>query len=145
MKFLSLIFLTVLLGKGCDSSQEQDLANAVVEYTSNTRGFYYKITIQNKVVQITQDRRGQNIPAKKTLTETQWNDLVAEFKTINLEELPELKAPTEKRFYDGASIAALKVTYKGKEYQTTEFDDGFPPAQIEKLVQKITQFKPSRG
>lgn len=140
-----MIFLTVLIGKGCDASQEQDLANAVLEYTSNTRGFYYKITIRDKQVQITQDRRGQNIPAKKTLTETQWNDLVAEFKTINLEELPELKAPTEKRFYDGASIATLKVTYKDKEYQTSEFDDGFPPAQIEKLVHKITQYKPARG
>lgn len=145
MKILSLIFLTLFLGKGCDSAEQQDLAGAVVEYTANTRGFYYKITIQDKVVQITQDRRGQNKPARKVLTDAEWNDLVAEFKAINLEALPTLKAPTEKRFYDGAAIANLKVTYKEKEYVTTDFDDGFPPAEIEKLVNKITQYKPTRG
>ncbi|RZJ67981.1 MAG: hypothetical protein EOO50_03915 [Flavobacterium sp.] len=144
MKFLSLIFLTVLLGKGCDSAQEQDLANAVVEYSANTRGFFYKITIQNKKVEITRDRRGQNKPATLTMSDADWNELVAEFKTVNLDGLSTLKAPTELRFHDGAAMANLKVTYKEKEYTSSEFDDGHPPAEIEKLVNRITKYKPTR-
>ena len=57
---------------------------------------------------------------------------------INLDELANYKDPTQKRFYDGAAIANLKVMYKDKEYRTTDFDNGFPPVEIEKLVTKIT-------
>jgi hypothetical protein len=54
-----------------------------------------------------------------------------------LEKLPTLKDSTQKRFYDGAAIANLKVRYQDKNYETTDFDHEFPPAEIEKLVNKI--------
>jgi hypothetical protein len=54
-----------------------------------------------------------------------------------LDEIPTLKDPTQKRFYDGAAIANLKIRYQEKNYETTDFDHGFPPAAIEKLVNKI--------
>jgi hypothetical protein len=54
-----------------------------------------------------------------------------------LEELPKLKYPTQKRFYDGAAIANLKIRYQDKDYETVDFDHGFPPAEIEKIVNKI--------
>jgi hypothetical protein len=63
--------------------------------------------------------------------------LVSDFETIALDSLATYKDPTQKRFYDGAAIANLKVTYKEKEYQTLDFDHGFPPVEIEKLVNKI--------
>jgi hypothetical protein len=44
--------------------------------------------------------------------------------------------PSEKRFHDGAAIANLKVTYKGKTYETTDFH-GFPPKEIQQFVAKI--------
>jgi hypothetical protein len=31
----------------------------------------------------------------------------------------------------------LKIRYQDKNYETTDFDHGFPPAEIEKLVKKI--------
>lgn len=144
MKLFSMILLTLLLGKGCDSQQEKDLAAAVVEYSANTRGFYYKITIQDKQVLVSRDRNGLQKPEAKAIPEAEWKALVAEFSKVDLDKLPTLKAPTEKRFYDGAAIANLKVTYKEKEYATTDFDDGFPPAEIATLVNKITAYKPSR-
>jgi hypothetical protein len=54
-----------------------------------------------------------------------------------LEAFPTLKDPTQKRFYDGAAIADLKVRYQDKNYETVNFDHGFPPAEIENLVNKI--------
>jgi hypothetical protein len=59
------------------------------------------------------------------------------FEKIDLEKLPTLKDPTQKRFYDGAAIANLKIRYHDKNYETTDFDHEFPPAEIEKLVNKI--------
>jgi hypothetical protein len=62
---------------------------------------------------------------------------------LDLENLTNLKAPTEKRFYDGAAIANLKIIYNGKIYQSSDFDHGFPPMQIKRVVEMINLlFKP---
>jgi hypothetical protein len=45
--------------------------------------------------------------------------------------LKDLKIPTEKRFYDGAAIANLKIIYKGVN-ETPSFDHGSPPYEIKK-------------
>src|SRR4051812_16041668 len=113
MKILSLLFLTIFLGKGCDSEQKQDIATAVVEYEANTRGFYQKVTIQKQMITVLRDRKGAH-PKTEKISDADWKSLIAAFQEINLEELPNLKAPTEKRFYDGAAIGNLKVTYKEK-------------------------------
>ena len=79
-------------------------------------------------------------PVTTKISEKDWNELIGYFEAINLDSLPTLKAPTEKRFYDGAAIADLKVTYKDKTYQTEAFDHGYPPEAIKKLVDKINSF-----
>lgn len=140
-----MILLTLVLGKGCDSQQEKDLSEAVVEYTANTRGFYFKIAIQDKQALISHDRSGAQKPEAKAISEADWKALVSEFSKVDLEKLPGYKAPTEKRFYDGAAMADLKVTYQGKEYKSTTFDHGTPPTEIAALVEKITAFAPNRG
>ena len=63
--------------------------------------------------------------------------MVKYFQKINLEEIPNLKDPTQKRFYDGAAIADLKIRFEDKNYETTQFDHGFPPKEIEEFVNKI--------
>jgi len=137
MKLITMMLLSLFLGKGCDKEQKQDMETAVIEYEANTRGFYQKITVQNHKVSVSKDRKGQDVPVATDISEADWKELVQLFQEINLEELPNLKAPTEKRFYDGAAIANLKVTYKDKVYETNGFDHGFPPAEIERMVNKI--------
>lgn len=140
MKLLSLLFLTIFLGKGCDG-EKQDMQSAVVEYVANTRGFYMKIAIENQTASVFKDRNGKEKPAVTKISDADWKQLITAFQEIDLEGLPNLKAPTEKRFYDGAAIANLKVTYKGKAYESAPFDHGNPPVEIEKLVTKINAFK----
>lgn len=140
MKILSLLFLTIFLGKGCDSAKAQEISNTVIEYEANTRGFYQKIMVKNQMVTISKDRNGNDKPMPKKISDADWKELVECFETIELDSLAKLKAPTEKRFYDGAAIANLKITYKDKTYETTSFDHGFPPKQIKKFVNKITSF-----
>jgi len=71
------------------------------------------------------------------ISDAHWNDLLVLFEKINLEAFPTLKDPTQKRHYDGAAIADLKVRYQDKNFETVDFDHGFPPAEIENLVNKI--------
>jgi hypothetical protein len=138
MKILSLLFLTIFLGKGCDAQNKQEIETAVIEYVANTRGFYQKITVKNQLVTVSKDRSGNSKPVATKISDADWKELVTYFKTVALDNLPKLKAPTEKRFYDGAAIANLKITYKDKVYETAGFDHGFPPKEIKKLVNKIT-------
>ena len=140
MKLFTVIFLSVFLGKSCEGQSKNDLKTAVLEYTANTRGFYQKITIQDQTISVSKDRNGNVKPVTTKISEKDWNELIGYFETINLDSLPTLKAPTEKRFYDGAAIADLKVTYKDKTYQTEAFDHGYPPEAIKKLVDKINSF-----
>ena len=135
-----MIFLSIFLGKSCEGQTNNDLKTAVLEYTANTRGFYQKIRIQDQMVSISKDRSGNEKAIATKISEKDWKELVAHFETIELESLATLKAPTEKRFHDGAAIANLEVTYKDKTYQTTSFDHGYPPEAIKKLVVKINSF-----
>jgi len=140
MKLFLMIFLSVFLSKSCSSQTKNDLNAAIVEYTANTRGFYQKITIENQMVTVSKDRSGNEKPVATKISDKDWKELVGYFENIELDSLSRLKAPTEKRFHDGAAIANLKVTYKNKTFETSAFDHGFPPEAIKKLVNKINTF-----
>ena len=134
MKILSLLFLTFFLGKGCDTEKKQDLETTVIEYVANTRGFYKKIHVQNQMVTVSKDRRGDDNPKPIKIADADWQKIIEAFQKVDLDELPNLEAPSKKRFYDGAAIANLKITYKDKTYESSSFDHGNPPSEIKKLV-----------
>ena len=135
-----MLFLSLFVSKSCEGQTKNDLKTAVLEYTANTRGFYQKITIQDQMVSVSKDRSGNDQPIATKISDKDWKELVGYFETINLDELETLKAPTEKRFHDGAAIANLAISYKDKTYQTEAFDHGYPPEAIKKLIDKINSF-----
>lgn len=137
MKAVTLILLTFLMSKSCSQQAKNDLENSVVQYTANSRGFHLQILVVNQKATISQGRGTENPSQQIAISDADWKELVAEFQKINLEEIPNLKDPTQKRFYDGAAIAELKIRYQDKNYETVAFDHGFPPASIEKLVNKL--------
>jgi hypothetical protein len=140
MKLFTILLLSVFLGKSCSSQTKNDLKTAILEYTANTRGFYQKISVKDQMLTVSKDRSGKDEPVATKISDADWKELVGYFETINLDGLSSLKAPTEKRFYDGAAIANLKVIYKDKSYETNAFDHGYPPAEIKKIVDKINSF-----
>ncbi len=152
-KGILLLVLMVMIGIGCNSKkhtvnqksgvlhQESVVSESQlpmrIAYEAYTRGFYQKIVIQNQQVFISTDREGTVVPVSKKISDADWKAINGFLAEIDLETLPHLKAPTEKRFYDGAAIAQLKITYKEKEYHTPNFDHGFPPESLKKLVDQI--------
>lgn len=137
--FLS-VFLFIL--GSCNSQKNAIGANSKwddieIQYEANTRGFYQKLIVQNHTISSTNDRNRVKVPIVQKISDADWNALISEYNKVDLEGLPNLKAPTEKRFYDGAAIANLKIIYKGKTYQTSDFDHGFPPMQIKRVVEIV--------
>ena len=150
MKAFAILVSILITCVSCNCQKKAtESANAVdkqaqselqLEYVANTRGFYQKITVQNQQVFVSNDRNSLDKGIETKISGADWDELMSCFETIKLAQLSALKAPTEKRLYDGAAIANLKLTYKGTQYQTPDFDHGFPPVQIEKLVNKIISF-----
>ena len=140
MKLAYLILLSVLLSKSCSSQAKNDLNSAIIEYTATTRGFYQKITIENQIISVSKDRSRNAQLVVTKISDKDWKELLDYFNAVELDSLATLKAPTEKRFHDGAVIANLKVVYKDKTYETPAFDHGYPPTKIKKLVDKINAF-----
>lgn len=138
MRILSLLLLTIFLGTGCSSQKKTDMTGTQIEYTAMSRGLYKKIVVQDQKVSITNGRDTEAIVSQ--IDNSKWNKIVSEFEKINLDSLSALKAPTEKRFYDGAAIGNLKIIQNPKTYETAGFDNGFPPKKIEKLVNLLTDF-----
>lgn len=137
MKLFSLFFLTFFLAKSCNSEQKQDIETAVIEYTANTRGFFQKIVVQNQKFGISKDRSNENPAVDQKISNADWKKIIEAFQEVDLEGLPNYKGPTEKRFYDGAAIANVKITYQGRSYNSQSFDHNNPPVEIEKLVNRI--------
>ncbi len=136
MKLLTIAFLSLLITKSC--SGQQDIKDAKVEYTANTRGHFQKLTLQDHKLTVSENRETPDTGKTTTLPDAEWNELVKGFSAIDLGQLSEYKDPTQKRFYDGAAIAHLKITYQGKQYDSKDFDHGTPPTEIAALVNKLT-------
>ena len=138
MKIVSLLLLVICIGTGCSSQKKTDMTGTQIEYTAMSRGLYKRIVVQDQKVSVTNGRDTEAIVSE--IDNAKWNKIVSEFEKINLDSLSALKAPTEKRFYDGAAIGNLKIIQNPKTYETTGFDNGFPPKEIEKLVNLLTDF-----
>lgn len=138
MKIISLLLLVICIGTGCSSQKKADMTSTEIEYSAVSRGLYKTVVVKNQTVSITNTRGGEALESK--IDTAKWNKIVSEFEKINLDSIPNLKAPTEKRFYDGAAIGNLKITQNQKTYETKGFDNGFPPKEIEKLVNLLTDF-----
>ena len=74
------------------------------------------------------------------LSTNDWNDLQLMVQELDLVSLPTWKAPTDKRLFDGAASANLRITKKGKTAESPSFDHGYPPVAIEKIVNKMLSF-----
>lgn len=112
----------------------------VVEYEASSRGYFSKITLSGNTVTVSNDRNNVEKPQILTVSATDLSTLTTLLNNLKPESLANLKGPTEKRFYDGAAHANLKITKDGTSFETQGFDAGFPPKEIEKLVNILVSF-----
>ena len=138
MKKGIVLLLSILVFAGCSGQKKATDSTIKVEYKAYSRGFYQVVTIENQMVFITKTRDEKPVAFKIPIAD--WKSLNMVIQELDLESLSQLKAPTEKRLFDGAAIANLKITKQGKTYESQSFDHGYPPAETEKIVNKILSF-----
>lgn len=138
MKSIIICMLTILMGKGCDHQTANEMENTQIEYAAMSRGYYLNITVHDKKLTIQDKRDG---PVREyTLTNADWKELASMYKSVKLDKLKDYKGATQKRFYDGAAIANLRVIYEGQRYETEAFDHMGPPVEIAGFVNKLVSF-----
>lgn len=134
MKILIILLSLVSIDHSCSQAiKNQD--SIIIEYSAQSRGTYKHIVITKKLISIT-NIRGEN-PITKTCNTTTWDSILKAFEPIDIENIPNLKAPSENRFFDGAAIGNFKINYNGKTYESPSFDHGNPPKEIAALVKEI--------
>jgi hypothetical protein len=137
MRKLTMLSLLILVAiTGCASALQKQSENITVTYEAITRGSNMKITAKQGSVEANSSR-AEKTSVTKTISSEQWKELVDEVGKINLDKINRLKAPSDKRFYDGAMIASLTVQLKDTTYRSSSFDHGNPPAEIKALVDKV--------
>ncbi|HLT33300.1 MAG TPA: hypothetical protein VKZ98_05875 [Aquaticitalea sp.] len=151
MKVLFSILALLFLNRDCEQNKASDTSlnaekqfsiqkNTIISYEENTRGFYERIWITRDSITVTGDRKHIEKISVPT-PQKEWNELMTLLKEVNIKELPNLKAPTSMRHYDGARFTTLFVTQNKVETATESFDHGHPPNAIENLVNKVLSMR----
>ncbi|AZJ34235.1 hypothetical protein [Tenacibaculum singaporense] len=129
MKYLKIITPVVFLLMMNCAAQNKTKEFDKIAYEAQTRGSVVKLTIEgNNLSYKTYRKEGA-----KEVTKEQLEELKAIINELNLEEISNLKAPSEKRITDGALHAEFTIKIADKEYRSSTFDAGNPPKELKKL------------
>ena len=109
----------------------------VIKYEANSRGLAFAVKVENQILYVSRVRDFKDYEEKIKISDADWKEIVTLTKAVDLSKVKDLKWPTEKRYYDGAAHANIIFISGGVEYPANGFDHGFPPVEIEKLVNKI--------
>lgn len=107
-----------------------------VIYETSSRGSFEHIEISKNEIKISSDRNLEKTDTYNCNSED-WKMLKELLRDSVVENLDLLKAPTNKRLYDGAPHATLSVIKGDVIMMTPTFDHGAPPKEIESIVNKI--------
>ena len=138
MKKTIVLLLTLLFFAACAGQKRIEDNSVKLEYKAFSRGFYQMIRVENQSVFVTKSREGK--PEVMKLSTNDWNSLQTMVQELDLVSFPNWKVPTDKRLFDGAASANLKITKQGKTVESPSFDHGYPPEAIEKIVNKMLSF-----
>lgn len=154
MKFLSQIVCVVLLAACCSAQknnavntsknkltvQKNNATKPQVAYVVASRGYFESLSINGSALVYSTDNTLKKVQ-HFNITEAEQKTLNQLIKTIDVNALKTLKAPTNKRLYDGAKHAVVSIIKNEKVYQSASFDEGFPPKDIEALINHLLTIK----
>ncbi|MBT8244336.1 MAG: hypothetical protein HKP48_05385 [Winogradskyella sp.] len=113
--------------------QNYDVA---VIYEARSRGSAKYIYVSKVKIMLSQDLSLQKMD-EYPCNAKDWEEVKKLLDDIERKAFQNLKAPTDKRLYDGAAHTTLSIKQGDVIYMTPSFDAGFPPKEIEELVNKV--------
>ena len=138
MKKIITFILSLILLSSCGPKMTQEVKESTITYQALSRGFYLNVEIKGNKMTIIRER--QSLGKDYVLSNADFKEVSRLYQKVTLMELNDYKAPSEKRFYDGAAIGSLTVNYQGKIYNSQGFDHGNPPVEIAEFINKIVSF-----
>jgi hypothetical protein len=108
-----------------------------IYYEATTRGYALSCKVENQMLYSTRERSFTDYSDKIKISDADWKEISALTNAVDLAKVKDMKWPTEKRYYDGAPHANIIFEANGVKYPANGFDHGYPPAEVEKLVNKI--------
>jgi len=129
----------LLAAKENNTNMNQESNVPVMIYEANSRGYFIKLKVENRKIYISKDRNASNFKTSNAISDKDWDEISKLALAVDLNSVKDLKWPTEKRFYDGATHANITFIKNEVEYPANGFDGGFPPTEIEVLVNKIVE------
>jgi hypothetical protein len=129
------LFLLISVIAGCQSV-------SAVKYTSSTRGYNKEIEVSSKKISLTEQNSTDPSQEKNTTREIhkdEWEKIIQSLESVTLREIPLLKAPSNKRAYDGAKSSTLAITDKKGKVWYHAFDDDMPNETLVPLMKIISE------
>ena len=129
-----LIILTISF-LSCAAQNNLEILNTV-EYKAHTRGNNETV----KVIGKTLSYKSVNEEKIVDLREEQIKAINEVVFGMNLSKISDLKAPSDKRYSDGAMIASFIITKDKVDYKSSEFDHGNPPKELKTLYELLYKY-----
>ncbi|MDH7446284.1 hypothetical protein [Aquimarina sp. 2201CG14-23] len=107
-----------------------------IQYDAFSRGYFLAVSIDKDQIKKFKDRNLKEFDTKNC-TEKDWNKVLLLINDIELKKINTLQAPSDKRTFDGAAHARLKIISGDKIYTSAGFDHGNPPEDLKVLVNTI--------
>lgn len=126
----------ILLFMSCSVQKEIDNAIYDVYYEAKTRGSFINIHFKEHTIAFKSATEDKSMVLSKIEAST-INEIISKIK---LSEISNLKAPSDKRFYDGALIGNFTIKKNDTSYVSSAFDHGNPPKELLALFNKLQSF-----
>lgn len=145
-----LFYCVVIIFAGCKAQNPPDLDEASakqkqavqkpteIQYKRQSRGFRSIVSFNKDGITLYQN---SETPRTVSYTKDDWEHLQRLSKNIDLSGLSSLKAPTDKRSYDGARAAELTLVVNETSWTSAGFDDGSPPKELSELVEQLVSLE----
>lgn len=75
----------------------------------------------------------QEVSSKGGSYTKEWVNIVHAVSAMDLTQMNTWESPTNERLHDGADVTFITIKTTSGEYQSLSFDEGKPPAELEKL------------
>ncbi|MCI2229412.1 hypothetical protein MC378_09565 [Polaribacter sp. MSW13] len=138
MKILSKILSLslVLFFSNCSSSKKVATPNFEVHFSAQNRGYSEIIDFSKNNLHLKTTREEKTV----VLSTKQLSSIQEALSEINLSEIASLKAPSEKRIYDGAMTAIIIIKKGNETFTSSGFDHDNPPKELTSLVSLLRTY-----
>ncbi len=144
--YIKSLFLVIagLLLFHCKAQNTTGSSQAKTEKSSNYD--FQKIELEEitlgsrRMIVLTPNSKEVEINRKKRsfkTTETEWKNLHILITNLNPEKIASFNPPTNKRLYDGAMAATIRVSINDTIYSSQTFDAGNPPEELASLYREL--------